>query len=284
MRDGADEEAIHDARVALRRLEAAAGTFRDCLGRDARRELLELLREWRRRLGRARDHEVLAAGLTEPEHLDIGGDDARALADEQLALRDEARADAARWAKPARERRLEQALRPLLALADRAQQEDALADGERRCARRETKARACLADAAGSDDDEVLHDARIALRRWRYAIEALEPFARGPGAPARKALRVLQRELGTVHDRAVLRDLLLAEARRAGKAKPRPLGERAEAFSAIAARAEAQRLEALGRFRSRLSKSAWRDAPNDPEQEPTPSPASPRARRGRSRR
>lgn len=284
MRVGADEEAIHDARVALRRLEAAAWTFRDGLGRDARRELRETLREWRRRLGRVRDHEVLAAGLLEPEMLELGGDDVRALADVQKTERDEARQDVVRWAKPARERQLEQALRPLLASTERAEQEAVLADGERRCSRREERARASLAAAAASEDDEVLHEARITLKRWRYAVEALEPFGRGPGAPVRKRLRVLQRELGTVHDRAVLRDLLREVARRAKKSRPRASIARAEAFSAIAARVEAQRLEAIQRFRSRLSEPAWRSEPHVPAPDSPPSPHAPRAPRGRARR
>lgn len=284
MREGADDEAIHDARVALRRLEAAAGTFRDCLGRDARRTLIETLRDWRRRLGRARDHEVLAAGLTEPEHLAIGGGEAQALADAQRTMRDEARKDAARWAKPSRQRKLERALQPLIALAERAEQDDALADGERRCARRESGARACLAVAALSEDDEVLHDARIALKRWRYAVEALEPFGRGPGAPVRRSLRVLQRELGAVHDRAVLRDFLRQVVRRARKSKQAGNAARSEALNAIAERAEAQRLEAIQRFRSRLSGRAWRPAPDAPAPDSPASPPGPRARRGRARR
>ncbi len=284
MRDGADEEAIHDARVALRRLEAAAGTFRDCLGREARRELLETLRDWRRRLGRARDHEVLVAGLLEPENLTLGGDDVRALADAQKTERDEARLAAARWVKPFRQRQLEEALGPLLALAGRAEQEDAIADGERRCARREERARSSLGKAAASEDDEVLHDARIALKRWRYAVEALESFGRGPGAQIRKELRLLQRDLGTVHDRAVLRDLVSEVVRRMRKAKRQTRSaEGAKALSGVAARAEAQRLEAIQQFRSRLSGPEWRLVPGAPEVVPPASPPEPRVRRAHER-
>lgn len=283
MRAGGDDEAIHDARVALRRLEAAAGTFRDIMSRDERRELLGALREWRRRFGRARDHEVLAAGLTEPDHLALGGEALRALAESQTAKRDEARLQAAKWAKPERQRRLEEALRPLLELSVAVRREELVACGELRCSRRKERARAALERASRTEDDERLHDARIALKRWRYAVEALESVGHKPVRGVRKRLRLLQRELGTVHDRAVLRDLLTSVAGRLRKPKRGDRVANADSLSAIAARVEAQRLEAIRRFRARLAAPAWRDASRAAETDPRPSPRAPRARRGRSR-
>lgn len=283
MRAGGDDEAIHDARVALRRLEAAAGTFRDALSRGARRELLETLREWRRRFGRARDHEVLAAGLTEPDHLALGGEALRGLAEAQKAKRDEARVQAAKWAKPERQRRLEEALQPLLELTVAVRREELVASGELRCARRTERARAALERASRTEDDERLHDARIALKRWRYAVEALESLGLGPGRGVRKRLRVLQRELGTVHDRAALRDFLTHVAGRLRKPKRGDRVANADSLSEIAARVEAQRLEAIRRFRARLAAPAWRDAPRAAEPDPPPSLREPRAPRGRSR-
>lgn len=245
-------------RVAIRRIEAAAGAFRDSLPRGPRRELLATLRKWRRRLGRVRDREVLAAALAEPELAAAGGTALAALRERVLVSRDRERRRAVRWIRPQRVRRLARLLRRLQVSIEHMELAPALAQAERRCARREAIAAAALARARDTDEDEVLHSARIALKRWRYAGEALNGYGRGPAEAERKSLRRLQRDLGTVHDRAALHALLSAQAARAA-ARERP--RRAEAFSVSAALALLQREQALRDFRSRPEVAAPPDAP-----------------------
>lgn len=239
---------MHDVRVALRRLEAMVATFRDSLPRRPARELLALLRDWRRRLGAVRDHEVLAAALREPGFVAVGGKPAAALAGRLERLRDRERRGACAWLRPRRVRDLARRLFTLAAAVDRMDPASALSAAERRCGRREALAIAALARAHGSEEDEVLHDARIALKRWRYSAEALGAYGSGLPAAARKALRVLQRDLGAIHDRAAAYEWLTTQAAESAAGNhPR----RAAAFSACAALAERQRREALRAFHSR---------------------------------
>jgi triphosphatase len=62
-RDGSDPEFVHQTRVGLRRLRAALQAFRALPGRKRRRQLGRDARELTRRLGAARDWDVLIARL-----------------------------------------------------------------------------------------------------------------------------------------------------------------------------------------------------------------------------
>ena len=53
-----DEEAVHDVRVAIRRLRSALRTFRDCYPRDARRPVAKHMRRLGRVMGAVRDADV----------------------------------------------------------------------------------------------------------------------------------------------------------------------------------------------------------------------------------
>ncbi|MGH7732087.1 MAG: CHAD domain-containing protein, partial [Candidatus Eiseniibacteriota bacterium] len=63
VRAGSDAEAIHDLRVATRRLWAALRVWRSLLPGPARRTAARRLRRLRRRIGRARELEVHVALL-----------------------------------------------------------------------------------------------------------------------------------------------------------------------------------------------------------------------------
>ncbi len=211
-----DGEAVHDLRVACRRLEAALAVWRD--GRTATRAL-DAIARIRRRLGRVRETEALLEGLAD------------------LPAARAAATDLAKCLKRRRERARKQGrhLRPLLkdlrhALAD---------SGNEARARRRTlllgrfwiRARA---DALASRGDADLHQARIALKHWRYALEVLsEPPPRG--------LKSLQDVLGRSHDAAALDDYLAKHTKGNG-----PLRRAASARRRRTLRAALRRLAAPG--------------------------------------
>jgi CHAD domain-containing protein len=60
-----DEEAIHQARVATRRLKALIDLMKPVLGKDRRRPLAKVMRRLRRRLGPLRDADVMLGHLKE---------------------------------------------------------------------------------------------------------------------------------------------------------------------------------------------------------------------------
>lgn len=199
-----DEDAIHDLRVAARRLLAALGLWDRALPSHAWRTARRELRGLRRRAGRARELEVFAAALTErlPSLEDASRAPVLALLgrlEQRLARR---RARLARRIRPKRLRRTlrglplnEEAIGP--ALVARARQH------EREI---EATAREAIASALEDPADGALHDARIAVKKWRYVSEALDEAGIEAGPRPLEALRSLQEVLGLAQDRATLRD------------------------------------------------------------------------------
>lgn len=214
VRAGDDPEAIHDLRVATRRLGEALATWRVLLEGVPAREARRRLRRLRRRLGPVRDEEVRHADLVAR----LAGAEAslrRALEPvvRRLGRRVErGRRDAARHAAAKRIEaigsRVAAALRPRAARA--AARPDPVPAAVARARRRHEHAGRAIRLAAGNaGTDARLHAARIALKKDRYASEALAavapegaPELAGPGRLA--ALRRAQTALGTVHDRAAL--------------------------------------------------------------------------------
>jgi CHAD domain-containing protein len=244
---GEDDDALHDTRVAARRLETALQLWRDAIDPVERRTTRRRVRRWRRRLSAARDLEVIVEALGD-DALAIGAAEAGALAglrESMVARRDRNRLRIAARCTPARLARLRDRLDRLV--AGIAPAPDAIARADRRRARTGRAVEAALAAARNTEDDDALHAARIAVKKRRYAEDA---FAAGAGIPAGEAsasARALQRALGAVHDRAQLRDHLLGRARRAAD-RSRP--ELASALQSVATRVEHSRIEAIARFRS----------------------------------
>ncbi|HEY6537733.1 MAG TPA: CHAD domain-containing protein [Candidatus Dormibacteraeota bacterium] len=219
-----DAEAAHDARVALRRLRAAATGFEDWLERP--RKWRRRLRRAERELGRLRDAEVRLGLLDEI----LGpvavfrdrSDDPRTAGDEILVLDEQSRI------RPGL-RGLEMEARRALADSTSAeidgQREAVLADGGLQRLQRLTAPPrlrdhrpglppAALAEdqlprllqrAARSKPGAVdLHRRRTEIRRLRYRLELFAP-ALGEGHRAvLHELRDLQRLLGRFHDLVVL--------------------------------------------------------------------------------
>lgn len=221
VRDG-DEDAIHDMRVAIRRLRSTLRSFRGMWERervDALRGELKWLAD---KLGPVRDGQVMAARLAgavraEPRQLVVGPVEARI---EQHLGHDTSDAmervrgalDGDRYAGL-----LAEIDAMVGAAADRG-------DGWVRKRVRKAVRRADRmldgADTAGEHERDVqLHEARKAYKRARYAAE---PLDRKPAQRLAKRLKALQDVLGvhqdTVVTRAVLRDLGMRAFREGGNA------------------------------------------------------------------
>ncbi|WP_319462103.1 CYTH and CHAD domain-containing protein [Micromonospora sp. RTP1Z1] len=220
---GGDEDAVHDTRVAVRRLRSTLRTFRGLWDRRESEWLRAELRWLGAQLGPVRDTQVMAARLTdavhaEPADLVLGPVaariSARFAADLATAL-DELRAalDSDRYAE-------------LLARLD------ALLEGPtartvdarwvtRRVRRAVTRADdrldRALTDAHPGDaeEDVALHEARKADKAARYAVEVREPTVGKPAGTLVDRLKDLQDLLGAHQDSVVTREVLRGQALRA---------------------------------------------------------------------
>ncbi|MGH7725167.1 MAG: CHAD domain-containing protein, partial [Candidatus Eiseniibacteriota bacterium] len=218
VREQTDSEAIHDLRVASRRLAEGLGLWRALLDPDAVQSARRSLRRLRRRIGPTREREVhreqIEARLPEQ-------DPAVRLAAESVVRRLARRIERGRRrsARAAREGRIERLLGRLdgatATLESRmlALPEPNHAARARAGARREAAVLA-LDRSRGVEDDAVLHGVRIAVKKARYAEECLSVVDSDRGGARADHLRKLQQVLGTVHDRAVLAAWLARIARR----------------------------------------------------------------------
>src|SRR5918998_1011333 len=210
-------DAVHQMRVAARRMRSALQAFGRVLDRDSTRELTEELKWVAGELGGARDAEVMAerfaAILAEfPDELKLGPVDAaltrtfeRRQADARevaiaaldseryLALHD--RIDALLAAPPVTARARGKAKRELPKSVRRTYRrvESSMADADRQ---------------SGGQRDLALHETRKAAKRLRYATEAVEPTVGKPAARLRKRLKAVQELLGEHQDTAVSRPVL----------------------------------------------------------------------------
>ena len=211
-----NEDAVHDMRVATRRLRATLRTFRGLWDRREGEALRAELRRLGGELGRVRDTQVMAARLTDavhdlPDELVLGPVAARI--GERFAA-DRAEATTALRSALDADRYPE-----LLARLDR------LADGPpadvgrrwvdrrvRKAVRRaDTRLDRALA-TTGPDGDAALHEARKKLKAARYAVEVRQPAAGRHAARLVKRFKALQDLLGTHQDSVVTREVLRRQA------------------------------------------------------------------------
>lgn len=209
-------EAIHEARVAVRRLRSVLGVLRRPTASGAAEALQPMLRDLAGCLGAARDWDVFLGGVAArlAERLGEDRDAARLLA---AARRRRLAAHAALIAALAgpRQRALERELACLATLRPWESGPGAavLADGAAGFAAAVLDKRLRRVRRAGRGFRHLPPDALHALRkdgkRLRYAAEAFAPLF--PGARTRrflKRLRAVQGTLGEMQDAAVARDLL----------------------------------------------------------------------------
>lgn len=209
-----EDDAVHQMRVATRRMRSALQAFGTIVERDATRELTDELKWLAGVLGEARDLEVLRTRFA----------DRVAELDEELVLGPvhaqltrhfaplEAAAHKAAVAALDSERYFAlldavDALiaRPPFTPVARVKAEKALPDLVDKTYRRLAKR------AENAHDDESLHEARKAAKRLRYAVEVSEPRFGKRAKKYRKAVKAVQELLGEHQDgvlaRPVLREL-----------------------------------------------------------------------------
>ena len=237
---GIDSEAVHQARVATRRLRSDLRTFRPLFevawAEDLRVELSWLADA----LGEVRDADVLFDRVI-AELADIDGPPTgrRVVLHELTSRREGARARMLAALAQAR-------FPALLAALARAAIDPGLSGAAdepanealpRFAARPWKKLHAAVGRLGDNPSDDDLHAVRIAAKRARYAAEAVEPVV---GAPARRyasAVAELQGALGDYHDTVVAREWLDAVAprlRRGGAFYAGALAERERERGVIA--------------------------------------------------
>ena len=249
-----DPDAIHDARVALRQLEAALDLWRSALRRRTRRRARRELKALRRALGPAREA-FISLGLLGERLSDLAPEARHTIEDAHSILRsrvDRLEERAARLCVRSRtervQRRLERAWSESTAGSDPAS--SWLSDARARVDLRRDRANAALREAADVGTDEALHAARVTVKRWRYALERLAAVDPAVDTSAHKWLKALQRTLGQVQD---LADLRARIARL--NASLAPSGTRATVVSlrGLLTTIEAERSECVDEFRRRVA-------------------------------
>jgi CHAD domain-containing protein len=256
--DSDDRDALHDFRVALRRLRSALRAYRPWLGKAASRKVRSALRDLGRATNAGRDAEVQADWLT----------------DEDRQFPADARAGAAKLARRLRRRHSPrvQELRALFrSSTDKISKRlELLTDpgpsfavvyqallGEHAAA-----AAARLAAVSDAEQVEEAHEARIAVKRLRYLLEPLlDELPEAP--PLLEKIEALQDLLGYLHDSHVLDETLLdAAATRtlSQRALPALIAENAKRRAAVFAELEGQWVAgAATAFFERIRRLAARD-------------------------
>ncbi len=222
-RAGEDIEALHDMRVASRRLREALEIFQFCFLPKVYDRLYERTRRVTRALGHARNADVAVvyfAGLL-PDSADLVEqvalqDILRRLAKLQKSQRAAMQSELDKVKPSALPARFEKAFdMPAQNSPTRLRgPRTALTLARRLFAQRLRDVFACHRAIAGEDDVEGLHKLRIAVKKLRYAIETLDLAA---GEHAKENLRFfkkLQTVLGDLHDRDVFIEMA---AKRANK-------------------------------------------------------------------
>jgi CHAD domain-containing protein len=189
-------ERVHNVRVALRRLRGAVRLFGK--GKAVRRADAEL-RSFQAALGALRDLQVQLAGLSRlrrklpAEEAGVVVQVRTTLSAARLASVDAARAALQRWGK-----RGAQALGGMDGLHPKGRL------GGHRVRKRLVRQLEGLEESAGAALADLgpgpMHQLRIAVRRFRYALEYLEPAMPAETAEIRTELLPLQTALGSLHD------------------------------------------------------------------------------------
>lgn len=233
-----DSEAIHQARVATRRLKAAIDLLQPLLSEDPRREFSKSLRKLRRSLGPLRDADVMLAHL---ESLRAPAGAAEGAAWVTRRMREhkaDLRREAARKLTPRKALArleswvdLEQEVReshaaaaPLLARIAPTQVGTFAARADRLVRSGGAGALAPAAPEALADDHagENVHELRVAGKLLRYTLELAKPLGYEVPRSVAKDFKKLQDALGLWHDFAVLTDKILSLAIEAHLAARRP--------------------------------------------------------------
>jgi len=201
--DRGDPEALHDFRVAVRRLRTLVRAFSDELDNAIPKKLERRVRDLARLTTAGRDAEVQLAWLHE-----VGGRRGPGIAWFRTKLEDrrDRAYDEIRRSVPQTFRGLERRLRRRLngALAEPAKRLGPFAPALARELRAESAAlRQEFAIARSASDTDAVHGARVAVKRMRYLLEPV-----GDGDVSARSLverlKRLQTALGELHDLQIL--------------------------------------------------------------------------------
>lgn len=251
---GFDPEFLHDLRVAIRRMRAAASALDSALPAGAT-EWVRELRPVARAAGHVRDLDIVLAWTIEPAAREITvapaarGALARRLAAER---RRRLRALRRRLSCPAHGRLCRAVPRRLRELAD-ADSPAALKTLLERVEEARVSARATARTIDRDSPIEHFHELRIRCKVLRYRLELVRLFGTERARHAIAHLVTLQDELGRLQDLATIRTEL-AELR--GRTIR---GASAQLLDAWYARLERQMDEARQRAWTRLKKLKWRE-------------------------
>lgn len=210
-----DAAATRDLRVASRRLIATLSLWRELFRSDSRKRALRQLRSLRGRMGAVRDLEVQVAGLE-------GFDRQRVPSDAPLLepflknARQRLSKERRRAAERVRPGRLRDLIETLERTGSRIETKaaglpQALDLARQRVVSHARDAAMAVGMAQERRDTESLHEARIAVKKWRYAKEAMGIAAEEDNGPTLASLRELQDILGVIQNGASLRDVLVPE-------------------------------------------------------------------------
>ncbi|MFL6142928.1 MAG: CHAD domain-containing protein [Labedaea sp.] len=213
-RQGADD-AVHQLRVAVRRMRAALSVYGRVVERDRTRRLTGELRWLGRRLGPARNSEMLERLFRDqvaalPAELVLGPVDGRITRHFAPAGRDAART-VRRTLRDERYLRLLDEIHGLLAdppLTKRASRR-AKAELPKHVRRAYRKTARRIRDLGavrpGPRRDVAVHQVRKAARRLRYAVECADPAIGRPARRTGKRAKALTKLLGGFQDSVVAR-------------------------------------------------------------------------------
>ncbi len=191
-----DDEAVHDLRVALRRMRTVLEIGRDVLGPFHADEVRRALRDVHRATGALRDEEVLLAllGSLGVEHPDVA-----AWLDGRWRRERRLRRDLVRLLQSGALGGGRQLLSALLAFRIKPSRDKRVHKYARRAvesARREVDRRR----GARPDDPDALHRLRIAHKRLRYTVETFADVLPEDLAVLAQGAARMQSRLGDLHD------------------------------------------------------------------------------------
>ncbi|AJP57470.1 hypothetical protein UC34_11430 [Pandoraea vervacti] len=222
-------EAVHQLRIATRRLRALIDIFSPWLKPRWRRRMKEELRWLGNAMGPARDADVLIGETLPALRLEYPGVDWIAIEAHVSRLRAEARAQAAQALSSERQHALHALLIDAFGICSEGRADERAARGLRRASRTPGKAPGALARHAHNMlreryialfpncrqlamlDTEQLHALRVKIKQARYSAEALTPWLRkSVRAPYQDTLRAAQTLLGHLNDAVVAQRMLEA--------------------------------------------------------------------------
>jgi CHAD domain-containing protein/CYTH domain-containing protein len=245
LRDRRDGEALHDFRVAVRRLRSVLRGYRRWLGRSAAKKVRKRFQDLGRATNAGRDAEV-QLGWLEAQRPNLARGERTGLnwlVRRQRAARRENYAQARRHVREDFARAAEMLEKRLGELeATQPLFRETLAALLRRHAG-DLEAR--MTAIRGPEDEENAHEARISAKRLRYLLEPVGTEAEGV-KPLVAHLKDLQDLLGALHDMHVLEAALLAALETAATDKAHRLRSLALEGDGVAVQRERRRDERLG--------------------------------------